>query len=49
MGIEERCYPVDCLYLEELTEDYVEKSAQTAFDIHLGMNGAGCCGWGCEG
>jgi ATP-dependent RNA helicase DDX35 len=35
VGIEGRCYPVDCLYLEEPTEDYVEKAVQTVFDIHL--------------
>ncbi|KAF8544033.1 pre-mRNA splicing factor [Trichophaea hybrida] len=35
VGIEGRCYPVDCLYLEEPTEDYVERAVQTVFDIHL--------------
>jgi len=35
VGIEGRCFPVDCLHLEEPTEDYVEKAVQTVFDIHL--------------
>lgn len=35
VGIEGRCYPVDCLYLEEPAEDYVERAVQTVFDIHL--------------
>jgi ATP-dependent RNA helicase DDX35 len=39
VGIEGRCFPVDCLYLEEPTEDYVEKAVQTVFDIHLKVGG----------
>lgn len=35
ISLEGRCYPVDVLYLEEPTENYVEKAVQTAFDIHL--------------
>ncbi|KAA8903152.1 P-loop containing nucleoside triphosphate hydrolase protein [Sphaerosporella brunnea] len=35
VGVEGRHFPVDCLYLEEPTEDYVEKAVQTVFDIHL--------------
>ncbi|KAI5784672.1 P-loop containing nucleoside triphosphate hydrolase protein [Geopyxis carbonaria] len=35
VSIEGRCYPVDILYLEEPTEDYVERALQTVFDIHL--------------
>lgn len=35
ISLEGRCYPVDVLYLEEPTENYVEKSVQTVFDIHL--------------
>lgn len=35
ISLEGRCYPVDVLYLEEPTEDYVEKAVQTVFDIHL--------------
>jgi ATP-dependent RNA helicase DDX35 len=38
ISIEGRCYPVDCLYLEEPTEDYVQKSVETVFDIHLKVN-----------
>lgn len=35
ISLEGRCYPVDVLYLEEPTENYVEKAMQTVFDIHL--------------
>lgn len=35
ISLEGRCYPVDVLYLEEPTENYVEKAVQTVFDIHL--------------
>jgi ATP-dependent RNA helicase DDX35 len=35
ISIEGRCYPVDCMYLEEPAEDYVERAIQTVFDIHL--------------
>ncbi|KAL7275973.1 hypothetical protein RUND412_001042 [Rhizina undulata] len=34
ISLEGRCYPVDILYLEEPTENYVEKAIQTVFDIH---------------
>lgn len=34
VSIKGRMYPVDVLYLEDATEDYVEKAVQTAFDIH---------------
>ena len=30
-----RMYPVDILYLEEPSEDYVERAVKTVFDIHL--------------
>lgn len=32
--LEGRMYPVDILYLDSPTEDYVEKAVQTIFDIH---------------
>ncbi|PWW79001.1 P-loop containing nucleoside triphosphate hydrolase protein [Tuber magnatum] len=35
ISLEGRCYPVDVLYLEEPTENYLEKAVQTVFDIHL--------------
>lgn len=35
ISLEGRCYPVDVLYLEEPTENYVDKAVQTVFDIHL--------------
>ncbi|RPB05101.1 P-loop containing nucleoside triphosphate hydrolase protein [Choiromyces venosus 120613-1] len=35
ISLEGRCYPVDVLYLEEPTENYMEKAVQTVFDIHL--------------
>jgi len=35
ISLEGRCYSVDVLYLEEPTENYVEKAVQTVFDIHL--------------
>ena len=35
ISLEGRCYPVDVLYLEEPTENYVEKAVQTVFDVHL--------------
>ncbi|RDL39150.1 uncharacterized protein BP5553_03490 [Venustampulla echinocandica] len=34
ISIEGRMFPVDILYLEAPTEDYVEKAVQTVFDIH---------------
>lgn len=34
VSIEGRTYPVDILYLDQPTEDYVEKAVQTAFTIH---------------
>ncbi|KAL9621616.1 MAG: hypothetical protein Q9160_004008 [Pyrenula sp. 1 TL-2023] len=34
VSIEGRTYPVDILYLQDATEEYVEKSVQTAFEIH---------------
>ncbi|KAI4160281.1 MAG: hypothetical protein LQ342_005873 [Letrouitia transgressa] len=34
ISLEGRMYPVDTLYLEEATEDYVERAVQTVFDIH---------------
>lgn len=34
VSIEGRMYPVDCLFLEEPTEDYVERAVKTVFDIH---------------
>lgn len=34
ISLEGRMYPVDILYLEEPSEDYVEKAVQTVFDIH---------------
>ncbi|KAL1956973.1 hypothetical protein VTO42DRAFT_6462 [Malbranchea cinnamomea] len=36
ISIEGRAYPVDCLYLEQPTEDYVERAIKTVFDIHTG-------------
>lgn len=41
ISLEGRCYPVDVLYLEEPTENYVEKAVQTVFDIHLKVRFAG--------
>lgn len=41
ISLEGRCYPVDVLYLEEPTENYVEKAVQTVFDIHLKVCFAG--------
>lgn len=35
VSLEGRCYPVDVLYLDDPTENYVEKAVQTVFDIHL--------------
>ncbi|KAL7623981.1 hypothetical protein AAE478_005538 [Parahypoxylon ruwenzoriense] len=34
ISLEGRMYPVDVLYLESPTEDYVEKAISTVFDIH---------------
>ena len=34
INLEGRMYPVDVLYLESPTENYVEKAVQTVFDIH---------------
>lgn len=34
VNLEGRAYPVDVLYLEKPTEDYVEKAVETAFSIH---------------
>lgn len=34
ISIEGRMYPVDILYLEEPSEDYVEKAVKVAFEIH---------------
>ncbi|KAI5863430.1 P-loop containing nucleoside triphosphate hydrolase protein [Durotheca rogersii] len=34
ISLEGRMYPVDVLYLEAPTEDYVEKAISTVFDIH---------------
>ncbi|OTA57274.1 P-loop containing nucleoside triphosphate hydrolase protein [Hypoxylon sp. EC38] len=34
ISLEGRMYPVDILYLESPTEDYVEKAISTVFDIH---------------
>jgi hypothetical protein len=39
ISLEGRCYPVDVLYLDEPTENYVEKAVQTVFDIHLKARG----------
>jgi len=38
ISLEGRMYPVDILYLEDSTNDYVEKSVQTVFDIHLSVS-----------
>lgn len=35
VSLEGRMFPVDIHYLEEPTEDYVEKTVQTVLDIHL--------------
>lgn len=34
INLEGRMYPVDILYLETASENYVEKAVQTVFDIH---------------
>jgi ATP-dependent RNA helicase DDX35 len=34
VSLEGRAYPVDILYLEQPTEDYVTKAVETAFNIH---------------
>ncbi|KAL7950907.1 P-loop containing nucleoside triphosphate hydrolase protein [Trichoderma barbatum] len=34
VSLEGRTYPIDTLYLESPTEDYVEKAVNTVFDIH---------------
>ena len=34
ISLEGRTYPVDALYLEEPTEDYVERAVKTVFNIH---------------
>ncbi|KEF61953.1 uncharacterized protein A1O9_03525 [Exophiala aquamarina CBS 119918] len=34
VSIEGRTYPVDIMYLEQPTDDYVERAVQTAFTIH---------------
>ncbi|KAL7808888.1 P-loop containing nucleoside triphosphate hydrolase protein [Trichoderma gracile] len=34
VSLEGRTYPIDILYLESPTEDYVEKAVTTVFDIH---------------
>ncbi|KIX10636.1 uncharacterized protein Z518_01720 [Rhinocladiella mackenziei CBS 650.93] len=34
VSVEGRTYPVDILYLDQPTDNYVEKAAQTAFTIH---------------
>lgn len=34
VSIEGRTFPVDILYLDKPTDDYVEKAVQTAFNIH---------------
>ncbi|PTB73237.1 helicase [Trichoderma longibrachiatum ATCC 18648] len=34
VSLEGRTYPIDILYLESPTEDYVEKAVSTVFDIH---------------
>lgn len=35
ISLEGRCFPVDILYLEDPTDDYVERAVQTVFEIHL--------------
>lgn len=35
ISLEGRMYPVDIHYLEEPTEDYVERAIKTVFDIHV--------------
>lgn len=35
VSLEGRMFPVDILFLENPTDDYVEKAVQTVFDIHL--------------
>ena len=35
ISLEGRMFPVDILYLEDPTDDFVEKAVQTVFDIHL--------------
>lgn len=35
ISLEGRMYPVDMLFLESPTENYVERAAKTVFDIHL--------------
>ena len=36
ISLEGRTYPVDCLFLEQPAEDYVERAVKTVFDIHTG-------------
>lgn len=38
VSLEGRAFPVDILYMEEATDDYVEKAVQTVFEIHLKVN-----------
>jgi ATP-dependent RNA helicase DDX35 len=35
ISLEGRTYPVDIMYLDEPTEDYIEKALKTVLDIHL--------------
>jgi ATP-dependent RNA helicase DDX35 len=39
VSLEGRAYPVDVLYLETPTDDYVEKAVETAFNIHTQEGG----------
>ena len=39
ISLEGRMYPVDTLFLEEPTEDYVERAVKTVFDIHASEPG----------
>ncbi|WEW55682.1 RNA helicase [Emydomyces testavorans] len=34
ISLEGRMYPVDCLFLENPAEDYIERAIKTVFDIH---------------
>lgn len=39
ISLEGRMYPVDTLFLEDPTEDYVERAVKTVFDIHASEPG----------
>lgn len=41
ISLEGRTYPVDVMYLNEPTEDYIESAIKTVLDIHLKAHPSG--------